>query len=197
MSHADRMATLEAADTAIVFADLQPALVHKSRTHSGEAIAAGAEALARAADVLACPMLFSLVGVDGKPAQHLPELAAHARQANSFTRTVARPFDDADFATALTATGRGTLVIAGYSSEAVLQYLALDGIARGYRIVVAIEACGGRSARAEAAALRRIERAGAIVTSVADILQSAEPDMASPRGQSIFGIVHDFMGKDV
>lgn len=197
MSRADLALTLDPADTVMVFADLQPELVHKSRTNSGDAIEAGAEALARAARILGMPLLFSLVAVDGKPSNHLPALDDHTSQKNSFTRTNARPFGDEAFVSALEATGRRTIVIAGYSSEAVLQYLALDGIAQDYRVVVALEACGGRSSRTEAAALRRIERAGAVVTSVADILQSAEPDMASPRGQEVFAVVHDFMGKDL
>lgn len=197
MSRADLAYTIDPADTVVVFADLQPALVHKSRTQSGAAIEAGAQALARTAQIMDMPMLFSLVAVDGQQPSHLPALAAHAGDDNSFTRAVARPFGDAAFVSALEATGRKTLVLAGYSSEAALQYLALDGIVQGYRIVVALEACGGRSARVEAAALRRIERAGAIVTSVADILQSAEPDLTSPRGQQIFAVVHDFMGQDL
>ena len=188
--------TIDGADAVLVFADLQPALVARSRTASGEAIEAGAAALAQAAVIFGWPMLFSVVAVDGEPPAHLPPLADHAANGNSFTRSCARPFGDDAFVRALKETGRRTLIIAGYSAEAVIQYLALDGIANAYRVVVALEASGARSARTEAAALRRIERAGATVTSVADILQSAEPDMASRRGGETFAVVHAFMGKD-
>ena len=133
MSHAKLAPTLDPGDAVLVFADLQPALVRKSRTLSGEAIEAGAHALARAAQIFDWPILCSMVAVDGQPAEHLPVLGGFVDDANSFTRSHARPFGDEPFVRALAATGRRTLVVAGYSAEAVIQYLALDGIANGQR----------------------------------------------------------------
>lgn len=196
MSPAEITPTVDADDTVLIFADLQPELVAKSRTRSANGISAAAAALAGAAGLFGLPMLFTVVGVDGKAPSHLPAIAEHAGAVNSFTRRHARPFADEDFTAALAATGRRTLVVAGYSAEAVIQYLALDGIANGYRVAVALEGVGARSARVEAAALRRIERAGAIVTSVADILQSAEGALTGVRGKACFAIVHEFMGAD-
>lgn len=84
-------------------------------------------------------------------------------------------------------------MLAAYSAEALVQFVAFDAIERGHRVVVALDACGARSDRTEAAALRLIERAGAIVTSVADILMTAAPDFASPPGKDVFVIVHRLM----
>ena len=185
---------VDSADAVVLFADLQPMLVRNSRTNPPAMIGAGAAALADAAERLGWPLLFSVVPEDGGPATPLLELASRATEGRVFTRRCASPFGDNAFVVALKATNRRTLVLAAYSAEAVIQFAALDAIEHGYRIVVALDACGARSDRSEAAALRRIERAGAIVTSVADILMTAAPDFAAPPGKDVFAIVHRLMG---
>lgn len=185
---------VDPADTVILFADLQPALVGNSRTNPPAMIGAGAAALADAAELLGWPLLFSVVPEDGGPATPLPELASRATEDRVFTRRCASPFGDDALVAALEATGRQTILLAAYSAEAVVQFAALDAIERGYRVVVALDACGARSDRTETAALRRIEGAGVIVTSVADILMTASPDFAAPPGKNVFAIVHRLMG---
>ncbi|MFV0623479.1 isochorismatase family protein [Sphingomonas sp. ac-8] len=181
-------------DALVLFADLQPVLVRNSRTNTPAMIEAGAAALSEAAGLLGWPLLFSVVPEDGGSATPLPGLAPSATVERVFTRRCASPFGDDAFAAALEATGRRTIVLAAYSVEAVVQFAALDAIERGYRVVVALDACGARAARTETAALRRIERTGAIVTSVADILMTAAPDFNASPGQDVFAIVHRLMG---
>lgn len=185
--------TLDRNDVVLLFADLQPPIIKNSGTNSPKLIEAGAEALAKVAEVLDLPKLFSVVLEDGGPATHLPALQRHASDTNTFTRQAASPFMDPDFVAALKAAGRRTLVIAGYSTEAVILFAALDAIAAGYRVVVALDACGARSARTEDAVLRRIERAGAIVTSVIGVVMGCAPDFTSSEGKQAFAVVHEFM----
>lgn len=185
--------TLDSADAVLLFADLQPGIVKNSGTNPPKLIEAGAEALAKVADVLGIPKLVSVVPEDGGPATHLPALDRHADGTNSFLRQTASPFMDPRFVAALEATGRRTLVIAGYSTEAVVLFTSLDAVAAGYRVVVALDACGARSARTEEAVLRRIERAGAIVGSVIGVVMGCAPDFTSPEGSQAFAIVHAFM----
>ena len=185
--------TLDRDDVVLLFADLQPRIIKNSSTNSPKLIEAGAEALAKVAEILGVPKLFSVVLEDGGPATHLPALAADASGANSFTRQAASPFMDPAFVAALEATGRRTLVIAGYSTEAVILFAGLDAITAGYRVIVALDACGARSARTEDAVLRRIERAGATVTSVIGVVMGCAPDFTSPEGKQAFAVVHEFM----
>jgi hypothetical protein len=186
-------AMFDPANVVILFADLQPALVANSVTNPPKLVEAGAGALARAGTILDIPILFSVVPEDGGPPTHLPALAGHATPANSFTRHCASPFGDAAFVTALEATGRRTLVIAGYSTEAVIVFATLEAIERGFKVVVALDAGGARSARTENAILRRIERAGAIVTSVADIVMTAAPDFSTSPGRETLAAIHELM----
>jgi hypothetical protein len=55
-----------------------------------------------------------------------------------------------------------------------------------YRVQVPVDACGGLSARTEDAALRQIEAAGGVTTSVASLVTAMAPDAAQEPGRSTF-----------
>lgn len=159
-------------------------------------IGAASGALARVADILGIPMFFSVVPENGRPPTHLPTLAGHAVPANTFVRRSASPFMDGGLVEAMAETGRGILVVAGFATEAVTLKAGLDGLVAGYDVRVALDAGGGRSERTENAALRRLERAGAITTSVADIIISCAPDFSRPPGSETFAVLHELMASD-
>ncbi|GBQ15434.1 isochorismatase family protein [Swaminathania salitolerans] len=184
---------LDPDDIVYLFADLQPFLVRNSLTNPPRMIAAGAKALAETATLLGQPILFSVISEQGKQATHCPELAPFATGSNVHTRTVASPLMDRGLMNALSATRRRTLVLCGYSVEAVILFSALDALERDFRVIVALDACGARSARSEAAVLRRVERAGATVSSVIAVVMGCLPDFTSAQGRAGFDIVHELM----
>jgi hypothetical protein len=184
---------LDRADVVVLFAHLQPAIVANSGVLSPKLIEAGAAALAEAAAILELPMLFSLVPRDDGDAAPLAKLAPYAKDDNSFVRRVASPFMDEQFVAALAATGRRTLVIAGYSTEAITLFTALDALAAGYRVIIALDAGGARCSRTEAAALRRIERAGAIASSVIGVVMGCAPEFGRSPDQEAFAAVQKLL----
>lgn len=180
---------LDRNDAVVLFAHLQPAIVANSGVLAPRLIEAGAATLAEAASVLGLPMLFSLVPRDGGDATPLPALAPFARDEDSFVHRVASPFMDERFVAALAATGRQTLVIAGYSTEAIILFTARDALVAGYRVVVALDAGGSRSARVEEAALRQIERAGATTVSVIGMVMGCAPEFGRSPDREAFAAV--------
>lgn len=76
-------------------------------------------------------------------------------------RTQTSAFADAGLTAGPRASGRNILILAGVASEIVVQRTALDAIAAGYQVQIAVDACGGVNARTEEAAWRRIGAAGA------------------------------------
>ncbi|WP_454883183.1 isochorismatase family protein [Sphingomonas oryzagri] len=173
-------------DIQILFADLQPEILARSKTNPPEALAASAAVLAKIATILDVPMLFSVVPEGGKAPELIPELKPHATEANSFPRMSADPFRDEATVSALAATRRNTLVIAGFANEVVTLHATLSAIESGYAVQVPIDASGGMSERSEAAALRQIERAGGIITSVSTLATMLLPDFSSPPGADAF-----------
>jgi hypothetical protein len=61
-----------------------------------------------------------------------------------------------------------------------------DVIAAGYRAYVPVDACGGLSQRTEDAALRQIEAAGGVTTSVVSLVTAMAPDAAQELGRNTF-----------
>jgi nicotinamidase-related amidase len=77
-------------------------------------------------------------------------------------------------------------VIAGFATEAVVFHAALSALECGYQVQVPVDARGGMSARTEDAALRQIEAAGGVTTSVVSLVTAMAPDFAREPGRNTF-----------
>ncbi|NMF66732.1 hypothetical protein DP113_32030 [Brasilonema octagenarum UFV-E1] len=105
---------------------------------------------------------------------------------------------DEKIRTALSSTGRKTLIVAGFATEvvvlhavpeAMLQQGAAQGaIAAGYQVYVPVDACGGMSDRTEEAAFREIEAADGVTTSVVTLATGMAPDFTTELGKQMFAI---------
>jgi nicotinamidase-related amidase len=85
---------------------------------------------------------------------------------------------------AIDAIKRPVLVIAGFAMEAVVLNTALSALESDYQVQVPVDACGGLSARTEDAALRQIEAAGGVTTSVVSLVTAMAPDAAQEPGRN-------------
>jgi hypothetical protein len=70
------------------------------------------------------------------------------------------------------------------SASPFLDEATRDAIAAGYRAYVPVDACGGMSSRTEDAALRQIEAAGGVTTSVVSLVTAMAPDFAQEPGRN-------------
>jgi nicotinamidase-related amidase len=86
------------------------------------------------------------------------------------------------------------LILSGVASEIVVQRTALDALADGYEVHVAVDACGGLDARTEDAAWRRIGAAGGVMTSVVTFAAELTGDFTTDLGAKTFGIVLEILG---
>ena len=90
----------------------------------------------------------------------LPEDAAIIEKIR-FSASGVEAFDDA-----IAASGCTTWVVAGVETHVCVNQTALDLMARGHRVHVAADAVGSRTASNRELGLRKMEAAGALVTSV-------------------------------
>ncbi|HWY85970.1 MAG TPA: alpha/beta fold hydrolase [Gemmataceae bacterium] len=173
----------------VLFADLQPQIVARSKTNPPEALARSAAVLAQVARLLHLPMHLSVVPEGGQRPELIPELARETEGVAQYPRVSASPFLDEATRAAIAATGRQHLVIAGFATEAVVLHGVRDAIAAGYQVHVPVDACGGMSSRTEDAAFRQIEAAGGITTSVVTLVTALAPDFSTDLGKKAFGIL--------
>jgi nicotinamidase-related amidase len=109
-------------------------------------------------------------------------------------RTQTTAFADNGLVDALRASGRRVIVLTGVASEIVVQRTALDALAAGYAVHVAVDACGGVDARTEDAAWRRIIAAGGVTTSATTFAAELTGDFATELGGATLGIVYETLG---
>jgi hypothetical protein len=170
------------------FLDLQSEIVTNSRTIPLARLRARANALAKLAALHELPVFASAVPPGGEFVRDvldpLPTLTPRLR-----TQTSA--FADAALVDALRATGRRLLILSGVATEIVVQRTALDALAAGFAVHVAVDACGGVDARTEEAAWRRIVQAGGITTSTTTFGAELTGDFTDAIGGRTLGIVYE------
>ena len=171
----------------VLFADLQPQIVARSKTNPPDALARSAAVLAQVARLLHLPMHLSVVPEGGQRPELITELARETEGVAQYLRVSASPFLDEATNAAIAATGRQHLIVAGTATEAVVLHAVRDAIAAGYRAYVPVDACGGMSSRTEEAALRQIEAAGGVTTSVVSLVTALAPDFSTDLGGKTFG----------
>jgi nicotinamidase-related amidase len=177
---------LDPATVQILFADLQPPIVARSKTNPPQSLSRAASVLAQCARLLSLPVHHSVVPEGGKAPEVLPDLAKETEGAPQFARMTADAFLDPQTREAIDAVKRPVLVIAGFATEAVVLRTALSALESDYRVQVPVDACGGLSARTEDAALRQIEAAGGVTTSVVSLVTAMAPDAAREPGRNTF-----------
>lgn len=174
---------LDPATVQVLFADLQPQIVARSKTNGPDSLSRAAGVLARAARLLRLPMHFSVVLDGGQSPELIPDLARVAEGAPQRLRVSASPFLDESTRAAIAGAGRRNLVIAGFATEAVVLQSAHDALAAGYAVYVPVDACGGMSPRTEDATFRQIEAAGGVSTSVVSLVTAMAPDFSRDPGR--------------
>jgi hypothetical protein len=108
-------------------------------------------------------------------------------------RACATAFGDPGLVDGLRAAGRPILVLSGVASEMVVQRTALDALAGGFNVHVAVDACGGLDARAEDAVWRRVVQAGGTTTSVIAIAAELAGDFDSDAGARTLEIIAEML----
>jgi nicotinamidase-related amidase len=174
----------------VLFLDLQEEIVKNSRTVGLEKLERTTGALARLAMLHGLPTFLSIVPQAGA---FLPSVTEALGEVEQLPRVQTSAFSDAALVAALQATGRSVLILSGVASEIVVQRTALDALAAGFEVLLAVDACGGLDPRTEDAAWRRITGAGGVLTSVVTIAAELAGDFTTPTGGQTIGIMYDAM----
>ena len=176
---------------AVLFLDLQEEIVKNSRTLPVEKLTAHAAALAKLGALHKLPVFLSAVPPGGA---FLGEVLAPLAGVEPRMRMQTSAFADAELVAALEASGRKTLILSGVASEIVVQRTALDALAAGFQVHVAVDATGGISERTEAAAWRRITAVGGVTSCVTTFAAELAGDFTAELGGATLGIMYETLG---
>jgi nicotinamidase-related amidase len=178
--------------TAVLLIDHQVGTMSWIRSMPVEEVKANALALAQGAEALAIPLVLTTSLEDHFQGSLQPEFAEVAPDAyrDRVQRIgVVNAWEDPAFAAAVRATGRRDLIIAGVTNDVCTVYPTLSALDEGYRVQVVADAGGSMSQLADQTSLRRMEAAGAGITSTNMILTELARNWASPAGQALIPIV--------
>ena len=122
----------------------------------------------------------------------MPELEEIAPKAfaNRIKRTgIVNAMHDENFANAVKATGPKKVVIPGITTEVCIVFPVLQLLEEGYEVQVVTDASASFTKIGDDAALRRVEEAGAVITSTAQIISELAMDWTTPRGQALANLL--------
>jgi nicotinamidase-related amidase len=173
----DRLLTPQ--NAALLIIDYQPIQVSSIKSMDHATLVDQIVTVAKTGVTYGLPIILSTVNVTtGRNKPTVQPLLDALGDVPVYDRTTINAWEDVEFRKAVEATGRRKLVIAALWTEACLTFPSLDAMRAGFEVFPVVDAVGGTSVEAHQAALRRVEQAGAQLTSTPQLLCELQRDWA-------------------
>jgi nicotinamidase-related amidase len=161
---------------ALLLVDEQAGLAFAAGSADRQLLRSNAVALARTAVAFDVPVVASTSASKVYSGPLMPPLRTALPHVTPIERRSMNLWEDEAGKAAVIATGRRTLIVAGLLTEACVSFPVLCALAEGFTVAVVADACGGLTPASHDAALRRMEHAGAIMTSWLQLLLEFQRD---------------------
>jgi nicotinamidase-related amidase len=149
-------------NTALLVIDYQPGQFAAVSSMDRDLLLENIVSTAKIAKLFGLPIVHSTINVtSGLAEPTVPELAELLIDNPPIDRTSINAWEDADFLSAVRATGRRKLILCALWTEMCMAFPALDALREGYEVYPVVDAIGGTSEEAHRAALERVVQAGA------------------------------------
>ena len=150
--------------------DYQPTQVNSINSMNKQDLIRNVTNLTELMKTFDVPIVLSTVNVvTGRNKETIPQLKELLSDVVSYDRTSINSWEDKEVNEAVKKIGRKNIIICGLWTEACLTFPTLDALKEGFEVFVPVDAVGGTSKTAHEMALRRVEQAGAKMTSLAQI----------------------------
>jgi nicotinamidase-related amidase len=167
---------LQPADCAFLFVDYQAGLAFGVESIGRQVVLNNAVALARTAVVFDVPIIASTSASRVYSGPLLPSMQAAIPEVKPIERRNMNVWEDEAVRTAILATNRKRLIVGGLLTEACVTFPVLSALKDGFDVFVVGDACGGLTSAGHELALRRMEQAGAQMTSWLQVLLEFQRD---------------------
>ena len=179
-------------NSALIIIDYQPVQVNSIASMDRQLLLNNIAGTAKAAKLFNVPIVLSTVNVKtGHNKETVPQLKKHLEGVPSYDRTSINSWEDKEFVEAVKETNRKKLIFTALWTEACLTFPVLDALKEGYEVYIVADAVGGTSKEAHDIAIRRMEQAGAISISVAQLFCELQRDWA--RSETAAGFMDLFI----
>ena len=175
-------------NAALIVIDYQPVQVNSIASMERQRLVSNIVRAAKAAVTYGLPIVHSTVNVEtGVNKPPIAPLRKALEKFPVYDRTTINAWEDIEFRQAVEETGRKKLIMTALWTEACLTFPALDAIKAGYEVYVVADAVGGTSVTAHEMGLRRIEQAGARMSSVTQMFCELQRDLQ--RKETVSGFM--------
>ena len=145
----------------VTLIDHQPQMLFGVTSIDRQTLINNVVGFSKAARLFGVPTILSTVETKQFSGNIWPQLKAQFPEQTPIERTSMNSWDDPNFVTAVKATGRKKIVLAGLWTEVCVAFPSIQAIADGYEVYVVEDLCGDLDIRIHDAAMRRVEQAGA------------------------------------
>src|SRR5262245_17305978 len=179
-------------NAAILLNDHQLGTMLWTPSHDINLVKQNAIKLGKSAEAVGIPAVLTSSMEDQVQGPLMPELEQILPQA--FAARIKRPgivnaMHHEGFNKAVKATGRKKLFVAGVTTEICITFPVLQMLEEGYEVQVSADASASYTKYGDDIALRRMENAGAVITTVDQIVSELAVDWTSPNGQKLVPIL--------
>ncbi len=173
MAATDRL--LKPEDCVVLLVDFQAGLGFGVESASRQVLLNNAVALARTAAAFSVPPSSRRLH-RAYSGPLLPALQDALPSVKAIERKNMNAWEDDTTRNAVVAAGRKRLIVAGFLTEACVSFPVLSALDDGFEVFVVADACGGLTLASHDLALRRLEQAGARLTSWIQVLLEFQRD---------------------
>jgi nicotinamidase-related amidase len=160
----------------LVLVDQQAGLAFGVGSEDRQVLLNNTIALGRTALAFGVPIIASTSATKVYSGPMMPALHAAIPDVVPIDRRNMNIWEDDAVRNAIRSQGRKRLLISGLLSEACVTFGALSALADGFEVFVIADACGGITPTSHHLALRRLERAGVVMTSWIQVLLEFQRD---------------------
>lgn len=180
-------------NSAILLIDHQVGTMGWTHSNDINLVKQNAIKLAKIAAALNLPVVLTSSMEENVQGPLIPELEEILPEA--FAARIKRPgivnaMHHDDFNKAVKALGRKKLFVAGVTTEICVTFPVLQMLDEGYEVQVSADASASYTRYGDELALARMRSAGAIITTVDQIISELAIDWTSPNGQKLMGILN-------
>lgn len=180
-------------NAAMLLIDHQTGTMGWTHSHDINLVKQNAIKLAKIAKALNFPVVLTSSmeeNVQGPLIPELKELLPEAYEQRIKRPGIVNAMHHEGFNNAVKALGRKKLFVAGITTEICVLFPVLQMLDEGYEVQVSADASASYTLYGDNLALERMRQAGAIITTVDQIISELAIDWTSPNGQKLMGILN-------
>ena len=167
---------IQPAQCALLLVDQQAGLAFGVGSSDRQVLLNNVVALAKTAHAFGIPVVASTSASKVYSGPLMPAIQAALPGVKSIERRNMNVWEDDVARTAVLNTQRRRLLVSGLLTEACVTFPVLSALSEGFEVFVVADACGGITAASHELALRRMEAAGAHMTSWIQVLLEFQRD---------------------